>query len=112
MTTWRKVQGDVKDTIIAVLSGVEDLATATGAEAHAWRKGVASTTLVATITNPTTRTVSVALGGVAGWLSSAGPPAGGDALDWDFEIQVTWADGTVLTWPAETPDTIIVRAAQ
>ena len=39
MTTWLKVRGDVKDTIVPVLSGVENLANVTSIEGHVWRIG-------------------------------------------------------------------------
>lgn len=101
---WRKVQGDVNDTITAVLNGVEDLVPATAVEAHVWRHDVAPETLAAAITDPVTRTVIVQLGGATGWLFDAAETV------WYLDVQVTFADGTILTWPAGVPATIAVRA--
>jgi hypothetical protein len=103
VTAWRKVQGDVNDTITVVLSGVENLLTATAVEAHVWRADVAPETLPAAITDPVTRTVLVQLGGASGWLSDAA------ANVWYVDVQVTFADGSVFTWPSGGPDTIAVR---
>lgn len=102
-TVWRKVQGDVKDKLIVVLDGVENLTGAT-AVAYVWQNGVARTTLTATITDPVARTVSVDLGGASGWLSAVAPGT------WLLEVEVTFTDATILTWPAGAPDMIVVRA--
>lgn len=104
MTAWRKVKGDVNDTITVILSGVENLAGATAVEAHVWHNDIDPETLPAAITNPTTRTVVVQLGGVTGWLSDAAEHV------WLVDVQVTFGDGTILTWPSGRPDTIAVRA--
>lgn len=104
MTAWRKVQGDVNDTITIVLSGVENLNTASAVEAHVWHGTVDPETLPAAITNPTTRTVVVQLGGASGWLSDAAEHV------WYLDLQVTFADGSILTWPSGIPDTISVRS--
>ena len=104
MTTWKRVQGDLKDTLTVTLDGVVDLASAVTVVAHVWRNGVAPITLTAAVTNPTTRLVTIQLGSTGGWLATAAPTT------WWLEVQVTFTDGTVLTWPAGTPDMIIVRA--
>lgn len=104
MTAWRKVQGDVNDTITVVLSGVENLLTATAVEAHVWRRDVAPETLAAAITDAVTRTVVVQLGGASGWLSDAAEHV------WYIDVQVTFTGGTILTWPSGVPDTIAVRS--
>lgn len=104
MTAWRKVQGDVNDTITVVLSGVESLATATAVEAHVWRRDVAAETLPAAITDVVTRTVVVQLGGASGWLFDAAEHV------WYVDVQVAFAGGTILTWPSGVPDTIAVRS--
>jgi hypothetical protein len=103
MTTWRKVQGDVNDTITVILSGVENLTGAT-AVAKVWRRGVDAENLTTSITSTVNRTVSVDLGGASGWLFDAAIGT------WLIEIQVTFADGSILTWPADSPDMIVVRA--
>lgn len=102
-TVWRKVQGDVKDTIIPVLSGIEDLGTVDTVESYAWRLGTARSTLETTVLDADARTLLVQLGGVSGWLSTAE-----DGI-WNVEYQLTFIDGTILTWPSATPDQIIVR---
>lgn len=104
MTAFRKVQGDVNDSIIVVLDGVADLASATSVEAHVWRDDTAPTTLAASVVDPAARTVKIQLGGVSGWLATAEPEI------WFIEEQVTFSDGTVLTWPAGQPDVLVVRA--
>lgn len=104
MTAWRKVQGDVNDTITVILNGVEDLTTVTSVVAHVWHGQATPIVLPAAVTDPVTRTVVVQLGGAAGWLSAA------TITVWFIEVQATFASGTVLTWPSGRPDTISVRA--
>lgn len=104
MTAWRKVQGDVDDTITVILNGVEDLTTAVSVVAHVWHGQATPVNLPAAVTDPVTRTVVVQLGGAAGWLSDA------TITVWFLEVQVTFGNGAVLTWPSGRPDTISVRA--
>lgn len=104
MTTWMRVQGDLKDTLTVTLDGVADLNAVTAVIAHVWRSGVPVVNLTAAVTNAATRLVTVQLGSAGGWLASATPTT------WRFEVQATFADGSVLTWPAGTPDMIVVRA--
>jgi len=104
MTVFRRVQGDINDTIVPILNGVEDLTTATAVEAHVWLDGEPAETLTAIVLDATNRTIEVELGAVDGWLSDAAPNT------WYVEYQVTFADDTVLTWPAGSPDIIMVRA--
>jgi hypothetical protein len=80
MTAWRKVQGDVDDTITVVLNGVEDLTTVTSVVAHVWHGQATPINLSAAVTV------------------------------WFLELQVTFGNGAVLTWPSGRPDTISVRA--
>jgi hypothetical protein len=103
MTTITRVQGDVNDTATITLAGVADLTTAASAEAHVKLEGVTAT-LTCTIPDPNGLDVDIALGAGAGWLATAAPGP------WKLEVQVTFNDGRVLTWPATGTDTIQVRA--
>lgn len=97
---WKRVQGDVNDTLVAQLDGVASLSAVTSIEAHVWRSGVAPTTLTATVLDATNRTVTVNL---SPWLATA------TATVWNIEIQAT-SGATVQTWPNGTPATLSVRA--
>ena len=101
MTSWKRVQGDVNDTVTVTLDGVATLNAVTAVAAHVWRPSVPPVTLTAAVTNAATRLVTVQLGT---WLATAVPD------NWYLEVQATFADGSVLTWPAGTPDKILVRA--
>lgn len=103
MTTWKRVQGDLNDKLTVTLDGVADLNAVTAVVGHVWRPGVAPVNLTAAVTNAATRVVTIQLGSGGGWLATA-------VVDnWRFEVQATYADGSILTWPAGSPDTIIVR---
>lgn len=98
------VSGDVGDTRTVALNGVEDLDDATSVEAHVWRYGVTEvTTLAASVTDATARTITVQLGGAEGWLATAAPGR------WFVEYEVTFG-ATVITWPSQRPDVLQVRA--
>jgi hypothetical protein len=108
VTTWKRVQGDVNDTAVVDLHGI-DAITGCTVVGHIWQDGVASenltgsvTTAVATATVPCA--VTIVLGGASGWLSDAAPGV------WSFEQQLTFPDTSVLTWPAGGVDNIVVRA--
>lgn len=103
MTAWNKVRGDVSDTIIVILYGVESLTGAQSVEAHVWHE-TTRFTLVAEVLNSADRTVLVHLGGVSGWLATA------ETKVWNHEVEITFTDGSILTWPSGKPDTITVRA--
>lgn len=96
-----RVQGDVNDTLAVMLCGVVDLSGATAVETHVWRMGLPGATLVTAITDPIARTAQVEL---SPWLADAHPGL------WKFEVQVTFGDGTVLTWPSCDPPELRVRA--
>lgn len=106
---FRRVQGDINDTIITQLTGVSSFTGAT-AVAHVWLGSAAATNLTASIVNGTTTTgapcgvCTVNLGGVSGWLASAAP-----SNVWRIEYEITFLDGSKLTWPGGAPDTIEVR---
>ena len=110
MTTWNRVQGDVRDTVVAYLYGIQSFAGAT-VEGHVWSaRTTGSTDLVAVVVDGVDPqgvvcgVCTVQLGVTSGWLSTATPGS------WYLEHEVTFADNTVLTWPADSPDTIRVRA--
>jgi hypothetical protein len=97
VTTFKRVQGDTNDKLLAMLRGVE---TFTGASvaAHIWRKGTNVVTLPATVTAEGVCTVAL-----GSWITTAATGT------WLVEYQVTFGDGTVATWPDEKPDVLIVR---
>lgn len=103
MSTIKRVQGDVNDVVIVTCSGVANLNAVTAAEAHVWQRGKTASTLAASVTNAATLQVTVQLGGATGWLATA------KAGEWFLETQLTYADGSVLTWPEGAPDVIEVR---
>jgi hypothetical protein len=102
------VLGDVGDTRIVRLDGIEDLSGVTALEAHVWvgtRRVATQETLTATVLDPTERTITVNLGTdlVTGWLPNVATRG-----EWNVEYQATFGS-TVLTWPNGKPDTIDVR---
>lgn len=103
MTTWRRVQGDVDRTLTVTLGQIADLSAVSTIEAHVWR-GSTYETLTAVVLDADDCTVTVDLGDDDGWLSDAAPGT------WALEVEATFADGSVATWPEEKPDKIIVRA--
>lgn len=103
-TIFRRVQGDIGDTINPILDGIQDLTTVTNVEAHVWRTGIAAETLEAEVLDPVARILLVHLGDATGWLVTAAPNV------WRVEYALTFADGTELTWPASGNDWIMVRA--
>lgn len=102
MTLWKRVQGDVDDTITVKLAGIASLAAVQSVEAHVWWR-TSHETLAASVADPDECTLTVELGAADGWLSDAA------AVQWEVEYQLTFLDGSVKTWP-ETPDKISVRA--
>lgn len=111
MTTWHRHTGDVKDTVDVALYGIEEITGATVA-GHV-RKGATKAALVGTIVDAaavgdTPCSIRVQLGATAGqpWLPTAAVGT------WEAEWQLTFGDGTVLTWPDEEfgPDAIVVKA--
>jgi hypothetical protein len=99
-------QGDVNETRTVVIGGVQDLSTVSSVVAHLAL--VADTTtrteLTGSVTDETERTVAISFGDETGWLA-VGPTPG----DYWLTTQVTFADGTVLTWPDDpTPDRLTV----
>lgn len=109
MTEHRKVQGDVNDVAVAYLYGVANFTGAT-VVGKVWTATTAAVPLTASVTIGVDESgnacgiCTVDLGGVAGWLKTATPGY------WFLEYEATFADGTVLTWPEHSPDTVVVRA--
>jgi hypothetical protein len=98
------VQGDVGDRRIVRLDGVANLDGVDTIRAHAWRRNVADVELGVTVVDSAARTVEVDLGGADGWLATVT-----EAAVWFIEVEATFVDGSVLTWPADAPMTIAVR---
>ena len=96
------VTGDIGDTRVLTLNGIDSLSSATAVKAHVWNLTAATTELDAAVTDATTNQVTVQLGGTGGWLPTATPDT------YLFEVQVTFGT-TVLTWPQSTPATLVVR---
>lgn len=97
------VSGDVGDTRTISLAGIDDLSSVTSLKAHVWRWDAAVVELTATVADAGAGTITVNLGGVGGWLSTAA------AGSWFIEYELTFGT-TVLTWPSERPDVLPVRA--
>jgi hypothetical protein len=87
------VAGDINDYRIVTVGGVEDLTTISSIEAHVWNS-TTDATLAATVIDPVARTVRVEHGDTGGWLPSLPRPG-----KWWIEVEGTWGDGTVLTFP-------------
>ena len=98
------VQGDVNDRRQLRLDGLETLDAVTSIKGHVWRRGVADVELAVTVTDSAARTVELNLGGVGGWLATRT-----DAATWFIEIEATFSNGSVLTWPADRPMELFVR---
>lgn len=104
MTTWTKVAGDIGDKLTVDLGGIATLSAATVVEAHVWRSGTAPVVLTGTVTDAEACTIEIDLGGVGEWLPGTEPGR------WSIEFEVTFLDGSKLTWPQMGPDTVIVRS--
>lgn len=103
MTTWNRDPGDVNDTIVVALSGIQDLNDAISVLARV-TLGDVEVVLAAAVTDPIARQVTVQLGGVGGWLPTATPGK------WSFRIEVTFIDASVITWPTGSHDYIVVAS--
>lgn len=89
--------GDVDVVKVLQLGGVADLSSVDSVEAHVWRPGSAVTTLTATVSDAANRYVSVHLGGAGGWLPSLSIN-GRRVRTYYLDVEVTFTDGSVLTW--------------
>lgn len=106
MTQWNKVAGDIGDYITVTLGGITNLDTVTAVEAHIWKQGppvVAPVVLDAAVVDAAACTIRVELGDDTGWLVSAGQGR------WNIEYELTFGDGSELTWPQMGTDLIVVR---
>ena len=108
MARFQRVQGDINDTLVIQLDGVADFQLAT-ATANVWLPGFEPAPLTCTLANGVDGSTPVGLctvhlGGPGEWLTTAEP---GDYL---IEVEVTFDDGSVLTWPEGPPDHLRVRA--
>lgn len=107
MTRWNKVAGDIGDYITVTLGGITNLDTVTTVEAHVWKAGppvVAPVVLTAAVVDAAACTIEVELGDDTGWLAGAGFGR------WNIEYELTFGDGSELTWPQMEPDMIVVRS--
>lgn len=109
MTTWNRVSGDIGDTVIAYLYGAQTFVGATVVD-HVWKNGTAKTDLAATVVDGfdpdgvACGVCTVQLGNSSGWLKTAA------VARWYLEHDVTFGDGSSITWPGTAPDIIDVRA--
>ena len=101
MTEYHRVRGDVNDSLVIELRGVDSLATVISVEAHVSYGGANPTTLPAAVESATLRTVRIDL---SAWLPTATAGA------WDLETQPVFGDGSSPTFPSKGTDKIIVRA--
>lgn len=105
MTVFRRVQGDIDDTIDPIIDGIQDLTAVTAVEAHVWRRGVDPEVLTAAVADASARSLLVQLGDANGWLSDAAPGV------WNVEYELVLGVGTpAITWPASIKDFIVVSA--
>jgi len=100
MTTFYRTQGDVTDTIVNRLLGIDSLITATAVVGHVSFGGAAAATLTGAVSDAVACEVTLQCGT---WLLTATPG------EWDLETQVTFGDGSVKTWPGKGTDSIVVR---
>ena len=106
MSAWTKTAGDVGDTIVARIDGVDSLATVSAVDARVRRRDrtSAAVTLTAAVTDATAREVTVQLGS---WLASTATPG-----VYELHYRLTFAGGIgPVTWPEKDCDTITVEAA-
>jgi len=100
------VAGDLGDTRTVTLGGIADLTAAVSARGIVSYSADQTVTaeLDATIPDPDATDITVELGGAGEWLQTAAPGV------WLLEVEVTFADGSVLSWPQGSADTLVVRA--
>lgn len=93
LTNPRVHQGDVGDSAVFTLDGIASLSGVASVRALVQRRGSVEI-LTAAVTDAIAREVTVQWGAAGGWLPSR-PKVG----KWDLQIEVTFGDGRVLTWP-------------
>jgi hypothetical protein len=93
-TVWKRVQGDVDDTAVAILGGVADLAGVIAARARVTLttadEPATPVALAASVTDPDACEVTVRL---SPWLADA------ELGSWELEIETDWQSGQTLTFP-------------
>lgn len=102
MTTWRRKAGNVGDTIVARLDGIQDLVLATGVVAKVSFNGGTPVVLAASVTDVVNRLITVQLGLAGGWLPTT-TMVGCWALTYDVSF-----GANLVTWPEAGPDEIVV----
>jgi hypothetical protein len=102
MTTFKRKQGDVRDTLTVLCRGTKDLATATAVEARVQYGTDAGVTLPGSVLDPVARLVTIQLGNAGGWLTTAKLGA------WRMVTRITFGDGTRLTWPEDGFDELLI----
>lgn len=105
MTQWNKVAGDIGDYITVTLGGIANLDPVVTVESHVWQRPADAATLTATVLDSDACTIRVELGDDTGWLAT-------DATTgrYHLEHELTFGDGSKLTWPQMGADLIIVRS--
>lgn len=101
--------GDVSDKRTLTLGGVDDLTAASSLRAHVYlREKDTTAELDVAILDANARTVELNLGDAGGWLPLRPHPG-----DWRVQVEVTFGDGTILTWPNdESPGSVILPVVE
>lgn len=103
MTTWQKVAGDIGDSITVTLGGIANLSAVSAVQAHVWKNGSDPAVLEAEVTDADACEILVHLGDAGEWLPMASHGR------YSLEYELTFLDGSELTWPQMRPDEIVVR---
>lgn len=108
---WTFTAGDVKNTLVARVGGVDDLSTATGAVGWVRRESHAWVSLAAEVLDAGERTILVHLGDAGGWLPEAAYTRA-DGLDelYDLKVRVSFADGSTHTFPEDDAGRLTIEA--
>jgi len=101
MTEFYRKQNDVGDTIVLNLLGVDSLITAVAVVGHVSFNGGTVTNLAGAVTDAVEREVTLQL---TPWLATA------VVGRHDLDTQVTFGDGSSITWPGKGRDAIIIGA--
>lgn len=96
---FERVKGDTGPPIEDVLDGVNDLTTVASITAYLYRKRETTATIVASITNATTREISVPL---TAWLPTA------RSGDWRIKYRATFQNAQKWTWESGRADVVRV----
>lgn len=98
------IQGDIDDTRVVRVDGIDSIPAGTTVRALVHRDPTTAV-LVATVIDGTERTVRIDLGAAGGWLPSR--PAVGV---WKVQLEFTFPSGGVLTWPTDSDAYLAVVA--